>query len=179
MFYKLIHGVKLNGRRMTKRLLMKLISNPACPADPTAVRGRVISGIGFLLAVALFSTGCHKAAEAVDTTVAPPPPQAPVVTAAPDPTPNQDTQGGVVNPNPQQASAPAQVDGDGRPYAKANGEPDLHVMDRALLDWRFSHQRKPVSFAEFAASAGFVIPPPPPGKTYSLAANGHIILIDR
>jgi hypothetical protein len=152
---------------------MKLISSPARLADRTVVRGRVVWGIVFLLAAAFFSTGCHKAE---DATAVPPPAQAPMA-AAPDT--NQETQGSVVNPQAQQASAPAQVDSSGRPFARPNGDPDLHVLDGALLDWRFSHQRKPSSFAEFAASAGIAIPPPPAGKTYSLAANGHIILIDR
>jgi hypothetical protein len=129
-------------------------------------------GFGFLLVAVLFSTGCHKA---IDAAATPPPAPAPVA-AAPDT--NQDTlAGAVVNTHAQAAAA--QTDGDGRPYVKPNGEPDLHVLDGALLDWRFSHQRKPSTFAEFAASSGIAIPPPPAGKKYALAASGHIILVDR
>lgn len=163
---------------MTQRILMKLISSPACSEDRTKLRGNVVCAIFFLLAAALFSTGCHKAE---DTTTAVPPPAQPPMAAAPDTNQvtQQETQGSVANPLAQQASAPAQVDSAGRPYARPNGEPDLHVLDGALLDWRFSHQRKPASFAEFAASAGIAIPPPPAGKKYSLAQTGHIILIDQ
>ena len=146
---------------------MKFNSSPACPGDRMAIR----SGFGFLLAAVLFSTGCHKASDATAT-----PPPAPVA-AAPDT--NQDTLAGAVVNIHAQAAAPAQVDGDGRPYVKPNGEPDLHVLDGALLDWRFSHQRKPGTFAEFAASSGIAIPPAPAGKKYALATSGHIILVDQ
>ncbi|HXC98725.1 MAG TPA: hypothetical protein VN048_05240 [Verrucomicrobiae bacterium] len=160
---------------------MKSISSPACLADRAVVRGRAVCGIGFLLATALFSTGCHKAGDATanDASATAPAAPAPVAPAPDNNQNNQNAQGSVVNPQPQQASAPAQVDSSGRPFVRPNGEPDLHVLDGALLDWRFSHQRKPASFAEFAASAGIVIPPPPPGKKYSLAQTGHIILINQ
>ena len=160
---------------------MKLISSPACADGRLAERGTVIYLVGFLLAAALCSTGCHKgdAGRAGDTTTPVDPhtqPPPPVVEA---PATNQDDlAGGVVNPQP---GVPAAVPtySDGRPLVKPNGEPDLHVMDRALLDWRFAHQRKPSTFQEFAASAGIVIPRPPAGKKYALAQSGHIILINQ
>jgi hypothetical protein len=138
-----------------------------------AIRIGFVTGFGFLLASVLFSTGCHKAGDATATPLPAPAP----VAAAPDT--NQDTLAGAVVNIHAQAAAPAQTDGDGRPYVKPNGEPDLHVLDGALLDWRFSHQRKPSTFAEFAASSGIAIPPPPAGKKYALASSGHIILVDR
>jgi hypothetical protein len=158
---------------VTRRILMKLNSSQASPGDPAVFCGGVVCGFGLLLATALFSTGCHKASDAMAT---PPPAPAPVASA---PDTNQDAVSGTVANTQPQAAAPAQADGDGRPYVKPNGEPDLHVLDGALLDWRFSHQRKPTSFAEFAASSGIAIPPPPAGKKYALATSGHIILVDR
>jgi hypothetical protein len=160
---------------------MRLNSSPACAIGRLARHGATVYFVGCLMAAGLFSTGCHKS-DVGDTTANFAPhaqPPAPVVEA---PATNQDTQdtqaGGVVNPQP---GVPASVPtySDGRPLVKPNGEPDLHVMDRALLDWRFSHQRKPSTFAEFAANPGIVIPRPPPGKKYALASSGHIILVNQ
>lgn len=59
-----------------------------------------------------------------------------------------------------------------------NGQPDLQSLNRALLGWRLQNRRVPANFAEFAASAGINIPPPPPGKKYVINSHGLISLVN-
>jgi hypothetical protein len=157
---------------MTQRILMKSVSSPARLADRTVVRGGVVWGIVFLLAAALFSTGCHKAEDA--TVVSPRAPninqdgQATAPAAVP-----VDTQTHVPVPGPIPVSpeTPALV--------RASGEPDLQALDSALMRWVFANQRRPNSFAEFAATAGQVIPPAPPGKKYMISQAMHVTLVNQ
>ncbi len=135
--------------------------------------GRIFRCLAPVLAGALFAAGCHKAQDAA----APPP--APVAAAAdtnastpplpPPPGPP------ATPPRPQQM---APSDPNYESPVKANGEPDLHVLDHSMLRWRFDHGKIPASFAEFAASADVQIPPPPPGKMYALGQYGHVILVN-
>jgi hypothetical protein len=60
-----------------------------------------------------------------------------------------------------------------------NTAPDLAELDRGLLQWILRNRRRPDNFADFAATAGIHIPPPPKGKKYVIAKNMHIQLVDR
>ncbi len=146
---------------------MQLSSSPACAGDRAATRGAMVYGVSCLLLAALCSTGCHKA---VDTTAAVPP----------APGTNQDSQA-IIADTQSHAPVPAPVvaDPNAPPLVKPNGDPDLHQLDRAMLRWLVANQRRPSSFAEFAASAGVTIPPPPPGKKYALNQGMHVILVNQ
>jgi hypothetical protein len=167
------------GRPVTRRFPMKLISSPACAGGQMANRGRIVFGIGCLLA-ALFSIGCHKAA---DATAVPPP--APV--AAPDTNQNSQpaaaTPDTIQNPNPASAiadpTAVSPANPNSVPMAKPNGQPDLTALDTALMGWLVANRRVPNSFAEFAATAGVAIPRPPPGKKYVITPRMHVQLVNQ
>jgi hypothetical protein len=155
---------------------MKLNSSPAQTASRTNAGGRAWCGPGCLLAVALFSAGCHKAD---DTAAAPPP-----APAAATPSTNQDGQAAapaaVVNNQAHvPMGGPVAPDVDAPPTVKPGGEPDLHALDQAMLGWLVANRRRPSSFQEFAATAGVAIPPPPPGKMYAISSTMHVILIDQ
>lgn len=156
---------------MTSRTLDKLNVAQVQPTRQPVWRGLVRCGYGLLLVVTMLFTGCRKA----DQSVAPATPPAPVAdtnqaaAVAPVYSPSQP-------PPPMQATA---VDPDARPLVKPNGEPDLHQLDQVMLGWLVSNRRRPSSFAEFAATAGVTIPPPPAGKKYSINKNMHVILVDR
>jgi hypothetical protein len=163
---------------MTRRSIMNVNASTASTASARGSKfppGISWCGLGSLLVVALFAAGCHKAT--TDTAIVPP---AAPVAAAPD-TNQNNPSGAVMNNNPGAPPPPtataATLDPNVDSTVKPNGEPDLHALDRAILRWRFANQRKPSSFAEFAASAGVPIPPAPPGKAYTLSASGHIILV--
>jgi hypothetical protein len=57
--------------------------------------------------------------------------------------------------------------------------PDLKQLNRALRAWVLRNQRRPKSFAEFAATANIQIPPPPAGKKYALGQHMHILLVNQ
>lgn len=61
----------------------------------------------------------------------------------------------------------------------ADGEPDLHDLNRYVLRWAIAHQRRPMSFEEFAADPGVKIPPAPAGKKYVLDHTMHIVLVNQ
>jgi hypothetical protein len=160
---------------------MKLNSSPDLTGNRPVVRAAFWCGCAGLLAAALLSAGCHKAA---DTSSAPPPaPPAPVA-AAPDT--NQDTQAGAQaqesvqnqNQSPPPASAPPADNPNSMPMVTASGEPNLSGLDTALMGWLVANRRRPSSFAEFAATAGVAIPRPPPGKTYVITPSMHVRLVD-
>lgn len=108
----------------------------------------------------MFAAGCGKKNQSSETP-APPPPVAAAQPAPATPPPT------VANSEPVAAASPT------------NGLPDLHPLNRALLDWIYQNNRRPASFEEFAASANIQIPPPPPGKKYIVDSRGIIILINR
>lgn len=147
---------------------MQLNTSPASDRSQAAMRGSVVHVVGCLFLMAIFSMGCHKAA---DTTAAVPP----VVAGT-----NQDSQTAVADTE-SHAPVPRAVvaDPNAPPPVKPNGDPDLHQLDRAMLRWLVANQRRPSSFAEFAASAGVAIPPPPPGKKYALNQGLHVILVNQ
>jgi hypothetical protein len=62
--------------------------------------------------------------------------------------------------------------------APATGAPDLRELDRGLIRWIVGNRRPPKNFADFAATAGVPIPPPPPGKKYIIDKTMHIQLVD-
>lgn len=57
------------------------------------------------------------------------------------------------------------------------GPTQLQSLNRALLGWKIKNHKQPGTFQEFASSAGFQIPDPPPGKKYSLS-SGFIVLVN-
>jgi hypothetical protein len=133
--------------------------------------GRISRCLAPVLAGALFAAGCHKAQDAAT------PPPASVAAAAP--ATNEDYMPALPLPhNLPPPPPPTQGDPTYESPVKANGEPDLHVLDHSMLRWRFDHGKIPASFAEFAASADVQIPPPPPGKMYTLGQYGHVILVN-
>ena len=101
--------------------------------------------------------------------------------AAPDT--NQNSQAAVAanveNPTHAPMAGPVVAIPDAPALVKQNGEPDLHQMDQAMLRWVMANRRAPASFAEFAASAGVTIPPPPAGKKYAFSQTMHIILVNQ
>ena len=116
------------------------------------------SGIALaLLAAALVLAGCGKAKSPPASPAAP---AADVPVATPAPT---------VTATPPAKSQPV--------IAAPNGEPDLPALNRALMRWLMSNKRPPANFADFAATAGVTIPPPPAGKKYVIAKNMHIELV--
>jgi hypothetical protein len=60
----------------------------------------------------------------------------------------------------------------------ATGAPDLRELDRDLIRWIVGNRRPPKNFADFAATAGVQIPPPPAGKKYIIDKTMHIQLVD-
>jgi hypothetical protein len=134
--------------------------------------GRLSRCLAPMLAGAFLAAGCHKAQDVA------PPPVPPTTAAAPDT--NQPAAPVPGPPVPSAAPLPpvATTDPNYESPVKANGEPDLHVLDHAMLRWRYGHGKIPSSFAEFAASADVQIPPPPPGKMYALGQYGHVILVN-
>jgi hypothetical protein len=60
----------------------------------------------------------------------------------------------------------------------ATGAPDLRELDRSLIRWIVGNRRPPKNFADFAATAGVAIPPPPAGKKYIIDKTMHIQLVD-
>jgi hypothetical protein len=165
-----------DGRPMARRILMKLNPSPEYAGDRPAIRGAMVYGVGCLLLVVVCSTGCHKAG---DASAVPPAP----VAAAPDT--NQDAQAAapvadsVQNPTHAPMAGPVVAAPDALPLVKQNGEPDLHQLDQAMLRWVMANRRAPASFAEFAATAGVAIPPPPSGKKYAFSQTMHVILVNQ
>jgi hypothetical protein len=161
---------------------MKLNPSPDLTGNRPVVRAAFWCGCAGLLAAALLSAGCHKAA---DTSSAPPPaPPAPVA-AAPDT--NQDTQAAAPAPassrlDPQThepVAAPLVAAPDAAPIVNQSGDPDMQEMNRALLRWLVANRRRPNSFADFASSAGVQIPPPPAGKKYVITPTMHVVLVNQ
>ena len=115
-----------------------------------------------LLALALAICGCSKkksseaAKSSADTQVTSPTQPAP----------------GAAGPGPQVLKQPEAV-------AQSDGQTDLHALNRCLIRWLIANKRRPKDFADFAATAGVPIPPPPAGKQYVIGKNMHIVLVDR
>jgi hypothetical protein len=112
------------------------------------------------LAAIVAASGCSKKTSSV--TPAPPP----VADAQADAAPGQPA-----SPQPAQPSA--------SPLVQADGQPDLSELNRKLIRWIVGNRRPPKNFEDFAATAGFAIPAPPPGKKYVIAKNMHIELVSQ
>ena len=80
------------------------------------------------------------------------------------------TQPTPVGSSPAPSPAPAAITN--------SAGPDLRALNQALIGWRIQNRRVPASFAEFAASAGIQIPPPPAGKKYVINSHGLISLVN-
>lgn len=63
--------------------------------------------------------------------------------------------------------------------AQPDGQADIKALNRCLVRWLIANKRRPKDFADFAATAGVPIPPPPAGKQYAIGKNMHIVLVDR
>jgi len=91
------------------------------------------------------------------------------------------TQPAPNTPTPEpaiQSEAPAPVAvsaGD----TNVNTAPDFTKINIGIRGWRMEHGRMPTNFDEFAATCGFYIPPPPPGKKYTFDAKLHASLVNR
>ncbi len=114
---------------------------------------------GLVCATAWLAAGCGKQAQ----TPAPPAP-APQDTNASQPAPAAPAAG--VNSGPAPAAA------------ATNAIVDLRPLNQALMGWVYRNGRRPANFEEFAATAGIQIPPPPPGKKYSISGRGLISLVN-
>jgi hypothetical protein len=111
--------------------------------------------LAFVLTIA---AGCGKS-NAPTTSVAPPPSDNTHVSAAPS--------------SPSEANT--------QPVTATNQDipkPEMQAMNRALIDWMRTNNRRPKTFQEFASSTDFQIPTPPPGKKYAFNARGFIVLED-
>jgi hypothetical protein len=63
--------------------------------------------------------------------------------------------------------------------AQPDGQTDLHALNRCLIRWLIANKRRPKDFADFEATAGVSIPPPPAGKQYAIGKNMHIVLVSQ
>ncbi len=152
---------------------MKSCDNRNISFGPQQMAGRFSRCLAPVLVGAFLATGCHKAAPE-----APVPPSSPAAATAPDT--NQDASTAYTpqrSPGPPQPTPQPLADPEAPSRVKPNGEPDLHQLDRDIIQWIVGHQRSPSSFAEFASSAGVAIPPPPPGKKYAFTRDMHVILV--
>jgi hypothetical protein len=59
-----------------------------------------------------------------------------------------------------------------------NAAPDLQKLNHAMMQYVARNHYKPASIEEFAAKSGIEIPPPPPGKKYTMNSRGFIVLVD-
>lgn len=59
-----------------------------------------------------------------------------------------------------------------------SGLTQLQVLNRVLLGWEIKNHRRPQSFEEFAGTANYQIPDPPPGKKYAFSPKGFIVLVN-
>lgn len=114
--------------------------------------------VAVLLLAPLLCGGCSKKTDAPASNLPAAPQAAAPTSAAPTP--------------PIIASMPA-------PATATNAAPDLRAINRALIIWSVHNRRQPASFEEFAASAGFQIPPPPPGRKYVIDSRGLVSLENR
>jgi|GEM_PF-651700 hypothetical protein len=121
---------------------------------------RQISAFVLVLTTALFFAGCSK-----HTT--------PVVQTTADQNTNQPAADQPTTY--QQPSTTTPVVATPQPPAA----PDLRELDRGLIRWIVGNRRPPKNFADFAATAGVAIPPPPAGKQYFIDKTMHIQLVDR
>jgi hypothetical protein len=71
---------------------------------------------------------------------------------------------------PTQATAPA---------ADPNANVDLDQMTRDLRRWILKNQRPPKDFADFAATAGSLIPAAPAGKKFAISKEMRVVLVNR
>jgi predicted small lipoprotein YifL len=79
---------------------------------------------------------------------------------------------GAPGPGPQVLRQPETI-------AQPDGQTDLHALNRCLVRWLIANKRRPKDFADFAATAGVPIPPPPAGKQYAIGTNMHIVLVNQ
>jgi hypothetical protein len=79
--------------------------------------------------------------------------------------------------NTAPASQPAAAVATRPPLTTANGSPDLGELNRTMIRWIVRNRRAPANFAEFAATAGVAIPPPPAGQKYAIGSDKHVLLV--
>ena len=116
-----------------------------------------------LLALAVAMSGCGKKQSVAAE-------QSSVNTQATASTPSAP---GVPGPGPLVLSQPAEA------MVQADGQPDLHALNRCMVRWLIANKRRPKDFDDFAATAGMPIPPPPAGKKYAIGNNMHIVLVNQ
>jgi hypothetical protein len=115
-----------------------------------------------LLAPAICGCGKQKSSEADNS------PASPQATASAPSAPGA----GMPGPGPQVLRQPEAV-------AQSDGQADIHALNRCLVRWLIANKRRPKDFADFAATAGVPIPPPPAGKQYAIGKNMHIVLVNQ
>jgi hypothetical protein len=79
---------------------------------------------------------------------------------------------GAVAPPPQGMWQPETI-------VQSDDQTDLKALNRCMVRWLIANKRRPKDFADFAATAGVAIPPPPAGKQYAIGKNMHIVLVSR
>jgi hypothetical protein len=119
-----------------------------------------------LVGGALIFSGCSKAKSPVSATPAPPADSVQPAQPASAPVENSPSP-----PSPAQRAVAA------IPTVTPDGQPDLGALNRSLIRWVVGNRRPPANFADFAATAGVPIPPPPAGKKYFITKNMHIQLV--
>ncbi len=123
-----------------------------------------------MAAFTLIACGCHKAGSTA-TSMSPTPSTAPANSTQP-------AQSAANTADSSQSQlTPAQKAVAATPTTTPDGQPDLAVLNRSLLRWVMGNRRSPANFADFAATAGVPIPPPPSGKKYIINKSMHIQLV--
>lgn len=61
----------------------------------------------------------------------------------------------------------------------ADAQTVVEELNRELRRWVMRNRRKPANFEEFVSTAQMQVPPPPPGKKYTLTSRMRIELVDR
>jgi hypothetical protein len=145
-------------------MIIKMISGSAWFNKSSPSGRKNVFVFAVILTAAVFFTGCSKSK--------PPVTQATVV-----PDTNQVAEDHAPVYQPPAAVAPTVAPTVAA--APASGAPDLKELDRGLIRWIVGNRRPPKNFADFAATAGVPIPPPPAGKIYIIDKTMHIQLVDR
>lgn len=123
------------------------------------------AGILCLILALVVGGGCGKSQNKPPEVASPPASDSASTASAPAATPP---------PDRMQPSIPV-------PSVSTNnnvGPTQLQLLNRAMLGWEMKNHRRPLNFEEFASSANFHIPEPPPGKKYALDQKGFIVLVN-
>jgi hypothetical protein len=82
-------------------------------------------------------------------------------------------------PSPPTATQPASATPPAPTLVQANGQVDLAELRHVVVNWVMANHRRPATFEEFTAWSGIAVPPPPPGKKYSLGHGMVVTLVNQ